>query len=134
MDGMGPLIFLYKQLHKNEPPDSDTLKAAVKCSLSLLANASAHFSTERRKYIMKLLNNDLKPLAEARAKAKADSIMALKRCSSAEAFFRKRRLKVQAPESPPTMGRFLPKLPKVCIQAAGSTSYTEPELPVQEKS
>ena len=94
MDGMGPLIFLYEQLHKNEPLDSDTLKAAVKCSLSLMANASAHFSTERRKCIMKHLNNDLKPLAEgqfpdrgpylfgegfgARAKATADSIKALK--------------------------------------------------------
>ena len=62
---MGPLIFLYEQLQKNELPDSDTLKAAVKCSLSLMANAASHFSVERRKCIMKHLNNDLKPLAEA---------------------------------------------------------------------
>ena len=65
MDGMGPLIFLCEQLQKNEPPDSDMLKAAIKCSLSLMANASSHFSVERRKCIMKYLNNDLKPLAEA---------------------------------------------------------------------
>ena len=94
MDGMGPLIFLYEQFQKNEQPDSDTLKAAVKCSLSLMASASSHFSLERRKCIMKHINNDLKHLAEAqypemgsfllgegfgtRAKATADIIKALK--------------------------------------------------------
>ena len=102
MDGMGPLIFLYEQLQKNEPPDADTLKAAVKCSLSLMANASAHFTVERRKSIMKHLNNDLKPLAEAqypergpflfgegfgaKAKATADSIKALKGIQSQKRF------------------------------------------------
>ena len=37
----------------------------VKASLSLLGNAATHFSTESRKAVMKHLNKDLKPLAEA---------------------------------------------------------------------
>ena len=53
--------FSHEQLQKNELPDTDTLEAAVKCSLSLMANASTHFSVERRKCIMKHLDNDLKP-------------------------------------------------------------------------
>ena len=47
MDGMGPLIYLHEQLYKNDPPDSDTLKVAIKCSLSLMANASAHFGEKK---------------------------------------------------------------------------------------
>jgi len=94
MDAMGPLAFLQEQIDKKAQIDSDTLKSAVKSSLTLLGNAAAHFSVERRKCIMKHLNSDLKPLAEthfpergphlfgesfgARAKAAADGIKALK--------------------------------------------------------
>ena len=38
--------------------------AAVKASVVLLANASAHISVERRKGVMKYFNRDLKHLAE----------------------------------------------------------------------
>lgn len=76
------------------PVGQDTLKAAVKSGVTLLGNAAAHFSVERRKRTRKHLNSDLKPLAEgqfpdrgahlfgdsfkARAKAAADSVKALK--------------------------------------------------------
>ena len=74
--------------------EGDTLKAALRCSLTLLGNAAAHVSVERRKCIMKHLNSDLKPVAEGpfpdrgpdlfgksfgdRAKATANSIKAVK--------------------------------------------------------
>ena len=68
--------FLYEQI---QSMNHDTLKAAVKCSLSL---ASSHFSVERRKCIMKSLNNDLNSSADAQfqegEKAIADNIKALK--------------------------------------------------------
>ena len=86
-------MFIQDRLSKGEPIDQATLKAAVKSGVSLLGNATAHFSTERRKCVMKHLNSDLKPLAEgqfpdrgaylfgdsfgARAKAAADSVKAL---------------------------------------------------------
>ena len=68
--------------------------AAVKASVVLLANASAHISVERRKGVMKYFNRDLKHLAEeqypkyspflfgegfaCKVKATADGIKALK--------------------------------------------------------
>ena len=94
VDAFGPLVFIQDRLSKGEQIDKATLKAAVKSGVSLLGNATAHFSTERRKCVMKHLNSDLKPLAEgqfpdrgaylfgdsfgARAKAAADSVKALK--------------------------------------------------------
>ena len=94
VDAFGPLVFIQDRLSKGEPIDQATLKAAVKSGVSLLGNATAHFSTERRKCVMKHLNSDLKPLAEGqfpdrgaylfgdsfgtRAKAAADSVKALK--------------------------------------------------------
>ncbi len=41
------------------------MEGVVKCSLSLLGNASADSNVERRKLILKHLIRDLKPLAKA---------------------------------------------------------------------
>ena len=67
MDAMGPLTVLYEQLEREGESSStvDTSKSAIQASMSLLGNAAAHFSVERRKALMKYLNRDLKPLAEA---------------------------------------------------------------------
>ena len=54
--------------------------------------------------------------------------------SNLRSVFRERQLKVQAPELPPAMRRFLPRSPEVSIQVPGSTSHTKPELSVPEKS
>ena len=102
MDAMGPLIYLQEQMEAKTQADGDTLKAALRCSLTLLGNAAAHVSVERRRCIIKHLNSDLKPLAEApfphggpdlfgksfgdRAKATADSIKALKGVQSQKRF------------------------------------------------
>ena len=64
MDAMGPLIYLQQQMSAKTYVEGDTLKAALRCSLTLLGNAAAHASVERRNCIMKDLNSDLKPLAE----------------------------------------------------------------------
>ena len=54
MDALGPLLFLYEQLLSDEPElNVDTTRSAVKASVALLANASAHISVERRKSVMK---------------------------------------------------------------------------------
>ena len=50
------------------------------------------------------------------------------RCLISEAFFWEQRLKVQTPELPPVMGRFLPRSPEVSVQAPGSTSHMKLEL------
>ena len=102
MDAMGPLIYLQEQMEAKTQVEGDTLKAALRCSLTLLGNAAAHVSVERRKCIMKHLNSDLKPLAEGpfpdrdpdlfgksfgdRTKATADSIKALKGVQSQKRF------------------------------------------------
>ena len=44
------------------------------------------------------------------------------------------RLKVEAPELLPTMGRFLPRPSEISVQAPGSNSHSKPELPVSEIS
>ena len=64
MDAMGPLIYLQEQMEVKTQVEGDTNKAALKCSLTLLGNAAAHVSVERRKCIMKHMNSDLMPLAE----------------------------------------------------------------------
>ena len=102
MDAMGPLIYLQEQMEAKTQVDGDTIKAALKCSLTLLGNAAANVVVERRKCIMKHMNSDLKPLAEGtfpdrspdlfgksfgdRANATADSIKALKGVQSQKHF------------------------------------------------
>ena len=99
---MGPLIYLQEQMEAKTQVEGDTLKAVLKCSLTLLGNAAAHVSVERRKCIMKHLNSDLKPLTEGpfpdrgpdlfgksfgdRAKATTNSIKALKGVQSQKRF------------------------------------------------
>jgi len=96
MDAFGPLTLLYEQLEREGESSAtvDTSKSALQASLSFLGNAATHFSLERRKALIKYLNKDLKPLAEAllsdrgsflsgedfrkRAKTTADNISALK--------------------------------------------------------
>ena len=59
MHAMGLLIYLQEQMEAKSQVESDTLKAALKCSLTLLGNAAAHVSVEWRKCITHL-NCDLK--------------------------------------------------------------------------
>ena len=64
MDAMGPLIYLQEQMEAKTQVEGDALKAALRCSLTLLGNAAARVSVEKRKCIMKHPNSDFKPLAE----------------------------------------------------------------------
>lgn len=91
MDAMGPLIWLYNERQRGREADID---GAIQTSLTLLGNAATHLSVERRKSLLKHLNKDLKPMAEAefpdrgahlfgdsfgkRAKKMADNVSALK--------------------------------------------------------
>lgn len=91
LDAMGPLTWLLDEKEQGREVDVDS---AVRASLTLLGNASAHFSVERRRSMLKHLNKDLKPLAEAefpnrgahlfgedigkRAKKMAENVSALK--------------------------------------------------------
>ena len=63
MDAIAPLIWLLEQMEQGHLED-EACKKAVCASLQLLGNASVHFNVERRKEIMKHLNNDIKFLAE----------------------------------------------------------------------
>jgi hypothetical protein len=65
MDAVGPLAIIQDHLDKEKPIYQTSLRMAVKAGVTLLGNAAAHFSTERRKCIVKHLNSDLKPLAES---------------------------------------------------------------------
>ena len=51
MDAMGPLIYLQEQMEAKTQVEGDTLKAALKSSLTLSGNVAAHVSVERRKCI-----------------------------------------------------------------------------------
>ena len=64
MDAPGPLTWLYEQLETAETVDRARAKLAVQSTLSLLGNSTAHFSLERRKAIMKHLNEEISPLVE----------------------------------------------------------------------
>ena len=64
LDAMGPMIWLLDQLDQGKVIDLKAGKGAIKASISLLSNASAHFNLERRKALIKHLNRDLQPLAE----------------------------------------------------------------------
>ena len=94
LDALGPMIWLYDQMSSEQGVDATKAKAAVESSITLLGNAATHFSTERRKCLMKHLNKDLRPLCEgkfpnrgaylfgdnfgSKAKKTADNIRALK--------------------------------------------------------
>ena len=62
LDAMGPLVWMLDQFQQGNEIDPKVGKGAIKSSLNLLGNASAHFNVERRKAIMKHLNKDLKPM------------------------------------------------------------------------
>ena len=51
---MGPLIYLQEQMEVETQVEGDTLKAALRCSLTFLGNAAAHVSVERRKCIINI--------------------------------------------------------------------------------
>ena len=121
MHAMGPLIYLQEQMEVKSQVESDTLKAALRCSLTLLGNAAAHVSVDWRKCITHL-NCDLKPLTEGpfpdrgpdlfgksfrdQAKATADSIKALKGVQSQKRFSWSG---IKAPGLPPAFGHFSAK-------------------------
>ena len=64
MDALGPLTWLYEQLETAETVDRTKAKLAVQSALSY---ATAHFSLERHKAIMKHLNEEISPLAEEKS-------------------------------------------------------------------
>ena len=66
LDALGPMIWLYDQMSSEQGVDATKAKAAVESSITLLGNAAIHFSTERRKCLMKHLNKDLRPLCEGK--------------------------------------------------------------------
>ena len=98
LDALGPMVWLHEQMLSQEPVDPSKAKEAVEASIALLGNASAHFSVERRKSLMKHMNKDLRPLCEgkfpkrgphlfgedfgSKAKKTADNIRALKGVST----------------------------------------------------
>lgn len=65
LDAMGPITWLHEQMVSEEVVDPAKVKE-VKASIALLGNASAHFSVERRKSVMKHMNKDLRPLCEGK--------------------------------------------------------------------
>ena len=64
LDAMGPMTWLLDQVQQGTSVDPKIGKEAIKTSISLLGNASAHFNLERRKAVLKQLYKDLKPLVE----------------------------------------------------------------------
>ena len=94
LDALGPIAWLHKQMLLEGAVDPSKAKEAVEASIALLGNATAHFSMERRKSVMKHMNKDLHPLCEgkfpmrgphlfgedfgSKAKKTADNIRALK--------------------------------------------------------
>ena len=63
MDALGAVAWLHDVLSKEEQVDRTQVVAAVQTALTLLGNAVARISLERRKVLMKHLNKDLRPLA-----------------------------------------------------------------------
>ena len=125
LDALGPILWLYDQRAKGL--ESGRGEEALAASISLIGNATAHISTERRKSVMKHLNKDLKPLCEGKfpdrgpylfgekfgtkAKETADNIKALKgikpNTKRNQFFFWERRPKQRqgAPGSPVQLGQ-----------------------------
>ena len=64
LDAMGPMIWLLDQLDQGKIIDPKAGKGAIKASISLLSNASAHFNLDQRKALLKYLKRDLQLLAE----------------------------------------------------------------------
>ena len=101
LDAAAPLVW---GLHERSQGKEVDMEGVVKCSLALLGNASAHFNVERRKSVLKHLNKDLEPLAEAefpdrgaylfgdnfgkRAKQMSDNVTALKGTKKTSSFNR----------------------------------------------
>ena len=91
LDAAGPLVWMLNERSQGREVDVDLV---CKSTLALLGNASAHFNVERRRSLLKHLNKDLRPLAEAefpergaylfgddfgkRAKKMSDNVSALK--------------------------------------------------------
>lgn len=130
MDAMGPLVWL---LHERQQGLEVDVDGAVEASLALLGNAAAHFNVERRRSLLKHLNKDLRPLAEAefpergpylfgddfgkRAKTMSDNVSALKGLHQ----------KGKAPSQSHFSGsgdsnsrRFIPYKPQSCRHAWGN--------------
>ena len=66
LDALGAICWLYEGLSSEEGISSTKAKEVLETSIALLGNASAHFSTECRKSVMKCLNKDLRPLCEGK--------------------------------------------------------------------
>ena len=66
LDALGAICWLYEGLSSEEGISSTKAKEVLETSIALLGNASAHFSTESRKSVMKHLNKDLRPLCEGK--------------------------------------------------------------------
>ena len=60
------MIWLYDQISSEQGVDATKAKAAVESSITLLGNAATHFSTERKKCLMKHLSKDLRPLCDGK--------------------------------------------------------------------
>ena len=56
MDSLGSLLYLQEQLAEGNTADPKKLRAAMKASITLLGNATAHFNLKRQKSAMKHLN------------------------------------------------------------------------------
>ncbi len=63
LDATGSLVTALEELTAKEP-DGELVIAAIQQGLTLIGNASAHFSKERRSRALEKLNPDLKSLAE----------------------------------------------------------------------
>ena len=63
-EAAGPLIHLLSSLEGEEEMDTDRVKEALKLSLSLMGNAFARFSQERRRKILVGINSQLGHMAD----------------------------------------------------------------------
>ena len=64
LDALGPMVWLHEQMLSEGEVDPTKAKEAVEASIALLGSATAHFSMECRKSVMKHMNKDLRPLCE----------------------------------------------------------------------
>ena len=110
-DAIGPILYLLKELQSGKGVPQDKAISALQTSLCFTGNAFAALSVERRRSILRQLNQQLTPLADEefkntgklfgddfgkRAKERMDAIRSLSRSSSV--FFRL--------GDPPTQNRF----------------------------
>ena len=66
LDALGPMVWLHEQMLSEGEVDLTKAKEAVEASIALLGNATAYFSMEHRKSVMKHMNKDLHPLCEGK--------------------------------------------------------------------